>query len=1083
MVHVSGVSVTRDDFSGVSVQADCVTGVVSFGVFGGRQKSKKALGLLDKLKLGLSCRVSRSVQLYFVSNIDMFEQVMVRLGLEGLDLEMSQKSLKASLTLKLQIKAFGQSVFESIVEKLAMNCQVKLSQSDSENKAECSVQVDSMLLNCKPSFAKSLTYVQATVKGQSRPSTVTHLQIVSQLEHHFELNCHNKHFVVKESFCTLDISSQAANEVPRVFFWSKEGDSRDMIGVFVGRLTAMEDEAMEREENRSGGKAKDSADAVDKCRLRLDGKWLEFEIGRNEVRCFEFGESVFYRVMVQTSIAELTNCVSVRTNVRIANTTGFKFIVKYFRVCEEREENQLGTTSLGGAQGVQGYTVRDEESEGKQGSVEHVRCLKETLLRTEKVKPGEDIFLPFFPDFRQVFYSLSLSRQDHLAEHKQSFEALFVQKSQSTTCFTKDKHKQCHFVVVVNERPVETVPSRAQHTPECPHQSDVLLTIECGLKVINRLPIKFRLFFAEKKRPWESKSQIDLKQSMNSLSSMSMSSIEINCSEFSEEQIHKFRADHFNRMFINSFMHSDSIKLCSDPGARDIDTAHNESVTKPTMSEEVMIVHMQNHFDVLTNAVLSIRRLNTRFELCFSSELIFVSELNFRLELGVTEGSFKYSRIDLGGHGVLFKNEAENDNLANSYFSLEDLTSKKTFWRLTRKKHRAMSCFTGNLAILNKKLAVSSEGHSTEFGLAKLKDRESLVVSLGSRTVVVSLLSLEQSVSRGGFVFFHYPFYLTNNCSENLLILVHQLSDKLLILERNKLFNSEDLVGPNQTLCNCKFVLKSNKNDFEWSDKFVLFTSLKSLSVGTYFLKSRNVKRDKPMNFQLAVTAFQLSKLITITQWEGPNFRVFNNLKVAVLASQFEGKEADYEVALPGSVVEFCYVNSFASKELILFTNLGNKYTLLCRLNFGERLKPVLVDKRGMEAFEVIPEREGQLCLVRIQPVFQDEKRAMHLSVGPRIRSMMNTLRNQSVFPLSLDLFAKKKSDNEQVVYVTLRASEVLLSVCDDASREMLLVRLGQLRAEAGLRKTPKKERRTLSLQCDEFQLDSQLDYNNHNVG
>ena len=1263
---------TINRLSETKIECRQISSIMSFSCFKTQNKDQKYLENLEKLKSSINFTVKNTIDVYLVCSLNLFDGVMMHFKLDEVNLEFSKNQLQTSFALKVQLKQPNEALFECLVEQFVFRGEINNKRLDNEMTVNFTGSLDKFYLNFKPAFLKGLLIVASLVQNEQTTAKIMGLQVNSKIEFPVDIIYKAQNFKTQEGFKTFSLNEETGQSKEKLSLesWIIETNNRRVIPDFINNIQKSIDEYHQL--NTKAANFDENIAKENLCGIKIDQKNFEFDISKNQVYSFFPSNNKLYCIQIQSSTINSMYTVNIRTNVKLKNNTKYKLVIRLYRIHKNENElkrkmkavkltesdtfveKQISKNIESNEQikeridnNIELESRQNEANEEKQNRFESITAkyddyeniqtgkfefnksktlhqsvkqpmplsqIKsiEEMIKTKAIKPGEEIMLPFFPRIHEIYYSISM---DYIPKEysTKSLSSLFNVKSHSVDCLNPNNKQVFNFSVLIEETEVDSQNSNKKDEIK----NDLSILIEPNLKIENNLPMKFKLIFAEKLSDKILKSQNSLQSNVSTLSSKYVT-IEVACAEFGEEEIYKFKCEDYNLMFVNSILHSNFIRLCSNididsfeenelnldnslmhesaiytnsqeeqdwpeeelsqqtsnknirktkndtnesdskpnkctvekrqnsadkinPNKQNLnigknskdqiyeekeiyenDKKQNQPTSdyetkieiktiqstdfdkpyfvrkpnfdqkkapfndyhkKPNKTEETLIIHMQNTQDTLVNSVLKITRFNNQFKLHFSSEFILLSELNFKFKLKVKEANFEYEKINFKNHLELLKNEIEAVNQATNYFSLEELSNKKIVTKLIKKKHKAIKCFTGNISIRQKKLTIEKDELKTELNMKKLFDKKSLTLNFNNTTVMVQLMNLNEDIAKTGFLFFYYPFYIINTCADDLLIRVDNYSDKLLILQKNHLFNSGDLMPKSKNLSNCEFVIKGNSNSHEWSENFMLFAENKNLKIGNYFLKIRNSNKHENLNLKLSVTSHELSKLISLSKNENPNFRIFNNLKTTIFVSQFQGEKADYAILFPNSFVDYSYVNSFVNNELCLFMNISNKHVLLCCINFAEKLKPVYVDYRGFETFEVISEKENDCFVINLSPKFELDKGSGWMSRGPNIRSFIQTtFKNQSRFPLNLEIFNKQQPKNTGSTSIKFFVKESLVSICDDHSKEILLLRLEDCKMEFLKNLSDEKEETELNLQLNDFQIDSQFNFQFHNV-
>jgi hypothetical protein len=1041
--------------------------LTSFSSFSPKKK-RDWVATAENFGYDVRVEIKNKTEVYLVAPEDFFENSLMRV--QGVDLSMNvkQRSMAFRGAINVSVKRAREAVLESLVEELAFDASVEVRRADEDISISARVDLRSFLVNFKPDFLETLAQFRSFWKGEKRPNFFNKFQVINHLETPITLTYNDHGHIIEDTNTTIFLHAANPNSKPSMslFNWAKHRKCAVILSDFVSHTTHASQTFLQTH----GGKRLKSGRIVDPkshCELVIAGKKFDFDFERQEFYAFPVAEHGELSVLLQTSVLDMNYCLNLRTNVKIKNNSRLKIVFRIFRckgqLLAKRSSQQF-----------------EEEGAGPK---------PEQVIKAIKLRPNQEFYLPFTERFSEVYYSITLSgKVDDGTPH--SLAELFEHRSSFVVCPDGENTRPVHFSVLLKDSPGVPLASVGSLTDLSLKQllgEERTISIEPPVKVTNKLPVKFRLIFANEALRLSLKKSMSISNSLRSLSETPQ--CEIDCGEFSDEPAHKFSVLEFNQMFINSTNHTNGIILADQDSSERLDALQSLE-NDPRVSQERLVVHVQNSFENLVNAVMDIRRFDEQFQLTFSSELLILSELTLNLKVRVKEDNYEYERINLPGNEQVFKDDAILRHLPVSYFSLEDLSNQKTLARLFKRKAAVMGCFTGDIERPDKQLKVEGRGSKVELSLMSFKERARQLLTLNKQTVYASLLQLDESIASRGILFFYYPFYIVNKSEEDLLIKAHNFSDKLLILKRDCLFPSEELLPPQRQLPNCEFVLKGNTNDSDWSDSFCLFLADRPLANGSYYLRPRpRPGKVDASNLSITVSSFELSQLITITKNTRPNFRICNNLKTAIFVSQFDRKDSIHEAILQNSVGNYFYQNSFVNNELCLFrretTSAGSgKFILLHKMDLRSTPKPVVVDAKGFESFEVMVERDNEGFVIRVSQRISKTEELNWRSAGPRLRGLVeSTFKNRSLFPFNMEMFSGVRLEASESRVMKLSCNKILVSFCDNESKEIFLMKFDEL--EAGVTRSTSGKTRIdeLSLTVGDFQFDSQVNFELHNVG
>lgn len=1059
--RLEGVSLRMSGPQQFSVEMTDLAVLATLDLFDSR-RNRDWPGLLQDFPGEVRVEIKRWARVFLVTPDDFLVNSLVELQLSDFSLSVRRQIFSLKSGIVLNLKGLEVPIPESLVEKLELEATVQVNGAPEESSLSVKMDVGTFHLNFKPDFIDTFAFIAAYTRGEKSPNFFNRFQVTSHLDAPFALVHQGQRHVIWEASANIPLAPSAFQNrpSPNITSWAKKRAVRHIVTDFMATLRQMETDFLGASMTKRG-RTGSTSDAKGECALEIGGKSFHIEFDRAAYLNLALDPHGPVALVLQTSILDLNYCLNLRTNVRFRNNTHLKLIVKLFKNSPVR-----GLAAGGDA----------------------VTRPPQKIIKIVKLRPHTEFYLPFCEDYSLVTYSIGLSgKGGEEAEH--SLADLFGHKSQVVLCADGENLRPLHFSVLLKES-TRSPGSSSDLEASLPELRERLVSIEAPVVIKNRLPLKLRLIFVNDSLRQNLKKSISLSQSLRSLTDSAQ--CEVACAEFGDEVAHKFVAPEFNSLFVNSTANGTGIQLRDDPPDLLSDAL-------PPRKEQ-LVVHLQQSLDSLVNGVLEIETVANQIRLHFSSELLFISEVRFPLRVRVREEEFEYERISLPDHDWLFRDDQPSKHLASSYFSLEDLSNPKTVARLLKRKAGSLGCFSGDLTNSKKGLAFEAEDSSVEVNLRSFREKPQQLLMINRRAVMASLLHLESSVASKGFLFLHYPFYLVNRTDEDLLVRASSSPESLVILKRETLFTSDDLLPSKRAQPQCEFVIKGSSNDLDWSDAFSLFSSERSTAPRSFFVSPKLKLGEAESNLCFSVTTSELSQLVTITRNSRPNFRICNNLKSPVYVSQFDRKGVQYLPVFPNSVADYFYQNSFANHDLCFFrrsqTMTGTaRFSLMHRVDFRQNLKPVAVESKGFEAFEIIVERErdNDWFIVRLMPRHNKTEELNFRNAGPKLMGFFesgprlkglfeSTLKNKSFFPFTLDVFSGGKFPATDSKSATLAVRQLLVSFCDGESREAFLLRLDDLGASLVRSASPKTRTDEMAVTIGDLQLDSQFSFALHGV-
>lgn len=1066
--RLEGLSLRMSGPRQFAVEISDLAVLATLDLFDSRRK-RDWLGILESLPVEVRVEVKSRGRVFVATPDDFLANPLLEIQLSDFGLTLRPKVCSLKSVMIVNVKGTDVPIPESLVELLELEATVEVRRAPEESSFSAKVDVGTLHLNLKPDFIDTFAFISAYTKGEKSPNYFNRFQVTSQLEAPFALVHQGQRHVVWEASTNIPLAPSAFpnKPSPNITSWAKKRPVKQILPDFAATLRQMETDFLGASMTKRG-RIGSTSDSKGECVLEIGGKTFHVDFDRSADVCLVHDAKGPVAIMLQTSILDLNYCLNLRTNVRFRNNSHLKLIVKLFR----------NTPAVGPAKATP-------------ASGEAAPRPLQKVIKIVKLRPHTEFFLPFCEDYSLVTYSIGLSGKGG-EETEHSLADLFTHKSSFVVCSDGENLRPVHFSVLLKE---------SSRQPASPLDLEAavgglreqLVSIEAPIVVKNRLPLKLRLIFVNDSLHHSLKKSVSLSQSLRSLSDTAQ--CEVACSEFGDEVAHKFVVPEFNSLFVNSTSNGAGIRLREEPSGLLAESAE----TVPPRKEQ-LVVHLQQSLDSLLNGILEIETVANQIRLHFSSELLFVNELRFAVKVRVREEEFEYDRLTLPDHDALFRDDQSTKNLPASYFSLEDLSNPKTAARLLKRKAGTIGCFSGDLSNSKKGLTFEAEDTSVQINLRSFRDKARQLVVLNRRSVMVSLLHLEPSVASKGFLFLYYPVFLVNRTDDDLLIRAHSSPESLVILKRDVLFASDDLLPPKKALLNCEFVMKGSSNDLDWSDAFCLLPSDRLPALKSFYVSPRLKSGEAESNLCLSVTSTDLSQLVTITRNTRPNFRICNNLKSAVYVSQFDRRGAQHVPVLPNTVADYFYQNSFVNNELCFFRRSqtvtgASKVSLLHRVDFRQSPKPVVVEAKGFEAFEIIVERErnNDWFIVRLMPRHSKTEELNFRNAGPKLMGFFesgpklkglfeSTLKNKSFFPFTFDVFSGGRFPSADTKSATLGVRQLLFSLCDGESREAFLVRLEDLGVSVVRSTTHKTRTDEVAVTVGDFQVDSQFSFVLHGV-
>lgn len=1047
-----------DDKSSIKVEINEFVGIFGYSFLNFGDKQRNWLKTLENIKFQLHFEVKSNARFHFVSPEDFYDEPILAINYSEFLLQAKTNLLIVKSKLGVEIKRSHEPIFESIIENLEFSIIANVLPKDLENNLNLQLDVNDCILNFKADLLETLIQIRRYAKEQKKPNNFLSFQICSELEIPFKIYYNGHDFDVIDSVMNFSLEKvpQKTKKSTILLEWLRSRKSGVLIDEFLDCLKQSKAiffiNSLSEQPKKHSNTIPNS-----ECKITIGKLCYNLDIYQQDFIKLPISKDGFYSVIVQSSIYGLNYSLRIKTNIKFKNTTKFKLLLRIFVIENESQEKvwQKNASPI--------------------------------FLKNIKLHRNEEYGLPFYNSIDNLYFSLSIDSEFDIL-NKHSLQDLLQSKFAFVVCEDKKKKKKTYLSVDLKNTLQNSNSSQKDQINASSEKllDEMIINIKPALKIINKLPFKFRLIFQNQNQKNLFLSSLSL--SSNHLSNQEHSLPEVNCAEFSEEFVYKFALMEFNLVYVNSTSNSDFIQLREQEIQQSECLSVNSEQFIPANSDEKFVVHMQNSFESLTNAILQVKRNNEKYKLTFFSEIIFISEVDFKIRIFIEESDFEYDRIELNSH-----NDSENDdpgllNFCSNYFSLEEISNKKTFNRLIKKKHRVLCPFTGNLSKISKKVIFEAADTKIEFALSSSTEKYKQVVVLNKQTINVSFLQLDNSIAQKGFFFIHYPFFLINKCEDDLVIKVYNFSDRIFILQKDHLYPCQELLPPSKSLNNCEFVTKGNSNDEDWSSNFVLFPGEKNLSDGNYFVKIK--KKAQSLNVRclcFQISSNELSKLITITVSKKPNVKIYNNLKNSVFVSQFESSDVNIEMIFQNSSFDFFYTNSFVNNEICFFkksSSIFGRFVFLCKINFKESTKPIFVEKKGFESFEVLTERDGEDFIVRLNPALEREQIQNWRSTGPKIKKLIqNTLKNRSHFPFNLDLFKNTvPREADQQIQFTMNVKNFIFSVCDENASEIMLIKITEASCNATKQKTDKKILIEVEVKIGDIQADCQMDFKLHNV-